>query len=86
MRMLAGLIVILSPPALADCQDVVKRCDDLVRKQGDLIQILQERNDDLDARLADLSDAFESSRNNQGLYLMGGVVGGVILMTILSSR
>lgn len=86
MTMLVVVTVTLSNQSLADCTDVVKTCDNLVLKQGDLIEILQQRNESLDHQIEELQDSLSSTRTSQGLWLLGGLSAGVILMTLLRAR
>ena len=86
MTMLVVLTVILSPQVTAQCEAVVKACDTLVFKQQDLIQIMQQRNDDLDRRLEELQNNYDTTRAAQGVWLLGGVVTGMLVMNFLRAK
>ena len=80
-RMLVVLTVILSPASKAECEDVVRACDNVLLKQSEFIQIVQDRNTDLDNRLQELSINYEKNKSLQlPLFLSGATIGALLVI------
>lgn len=69
----------LSTPAKAECNEVIQQCDLAIQKQGELIDLLVERNSILEVSLRNEKEANARSAEREVWLVIGAGLAGALV-------